>query len=76
MSVVGLENYEEYEKNIKLEYLNIYDLEEYNIGRIEFLKTLLNKKKIFRTERFFNLYENKARNNILMGIKMLENEKL
>ena len=72
MSIVGQENYEEYENDIKNEYLNIYELNEYYFGRIEFLKSLLNKKKIFRTEKFFELYENKARNNIQKGIKILE----
>ena len=72
MSVVGQDDYDEYENNIKNEYLNVYELEDYKIGRIEFLKCLLNKKKIFRTEKFFEMYENKARINIKKGIKMLE----
>ena len=72
MSVVGQDDYDEYKKKKKNEYLNVYELEDYKIGRIEFLKCLLNKKKIFRTEKFFEMYENKARINIKKGIKMLE----
>jgi predicted metal-dependent HD superfamily phosphohydrolase/phosphopantetheine adenylyltransferase len=74
MSVVGQDDYKQYEIDIKYEYLNVYDIDEYYIGRIEFLKTLLNKKKIFRTERFYELYENNARNNIQMGINLLLEE--
>jgi len=58
---------------IRKEYL-IYSDKVYINGRIEFLKSLLNREKIYLTKEF-KKYENKARKNIYLEIQELEFKK-
>ena len=62
---------DEYEKNIKNEYL-FYGEEKYNEERIRILQILLEKEYIYRTELFKKAFEEKARNNIKKIIESLQ----
>lgn len=50
-------------KLIRLEYPDVSD-QDYNVGRNKFLQSLYNRKYIFRTELFRDLFEERARSNI------------
>lgn len=74
MSIFSLDNeINEYEKNIKNEYL-FYPEKKYNDERIRILRLLLEKESIYRTEIFKKSYEEKARNNIKKLIEFLQNK--
>ena len=57
--------------NIRQEYSSFTD-EEYDNGRIEFLKNLLNRERIFQTDFFYNSFEEQARQNIKRWILALD----
>lgn len=58
-----------YEKGIRKEFSSFSD-EEYKMGRINFLKDILNRKQIFHTPFFFDMLEQKARENINNQLKL------
>jgi predicted metal-dependent HD superfamily phosphohydrolase len=68
--------FNEYEKNIWLEYKAKYNEQEYMAGRADFLKkNFLEKEKrpcIYYTEYFKDKYERKARENLEMSINRLK----
>lgn len=57
--------------NIRQEYSSFRD-EEYDNGRVEFLKNLLNRERIFQTDFFYNSFEEQARQNIKRWILALD----
>ena len=65
ISILGskLEIYKIYMQNIRKEY-SIYSDEEYKEGRKEVLKRFLKKERLYLSNYFYNLYEEKARSNI------------
>lgn len=72
LNLFGNDNYEEYHKiveKIKYEYRHPYSEDEYIQGRSKFLKGVLSKSRMFRTEEFFNNYEEIAKNNIKQEIE-------
>jgi len=70
MYIIADKNWEDYENKIRNEYSFInYDI--YKNRRKEFLLGLQKKKKIFRTEIFYNEYEKNARENINNILKQL-----
>jgi predicted metal-dependent HD superfamily phosphohydrolase len=56
---------------IRAEASDISD-EEFNKKRIAFLKRMLERKRIFITDVFYNLYEERARLNITRELEKLE----
>lgn len=50
--------------NVKKEYLKAYTEEQYNAGRLKFFESMLERKFIYHTKLFRDLYENNARLNI------------
>jgi len=54
-------------KNIRLEYSFLND-EEWKKGRKEFLEFMLNKKYIFHTNEYRNLYKKQARDNLQLEL--------
>ena len=63
MQIIADENWEDYENKIRKEFCYLSDI-DYKNKRKQFLQSLLNKEKIFRTKIFYDDYEQKARNNI------------
>jgi len=65
ISILGsrLEVYKIYMQNIRKEY-SIYSSKEYQEGRYKVLKRFLKKERLYLSNYFYNLYEEKARNNI------------
>lgn len=55
--------------DIKFEFTNHLTEEEWKNGRTNFLKFVLTKKRIFRTEYFYEQYERIARDNIEFEIE-------
>ena len=72
LSILGAspEIYKTYEENIRKEYSFVPEY-LYKKGRSKLLQTFLNKKKIFKTEIFAELYEGHARNNLATAISKL-----
>ena len=72
LSILGAspEIYKTYEENIRKEYSFVPEY-LYKKGRSKLLQTFLNKKKIFKTEIFAELYEGHARNNLAAAISKL-----
>ena len=62
--------YSTYINQIRDEY-KVYPLIIYNNGRIKVLRHFLNMSRIYKTEHFYNLYEEQARKNINMELKLL-----
>jgi len=60
--------YEEYSKQIRLEYRFYPDL-IYKPGRKKVLEHFLKLEKIYKSPEFFNLYENQARINLLKELE-------
>ena len=58
-----LEIYEIYRQKIRKEY-SIYSDKEYREGRKNILEKFLKKEKLYLSNYFYNLYEEKARSNI------------
>ena len=63
MQIVADENWEDYENKIRKEYC-FMDETEYKNKRRQFLQSLVNKNRIFRTQIFYDTYEQIAKNNI------------
>jgi predicted metal-dependent HD superfamily phosphohydrolase len=58
-------------ENISKEDLTKYSEKEFKMRTLNFYKKMLNRKRIFHTDYFYNKYEIKARKNIQKGINML-----
>lgn len=65
LSILGAENqiYQRYIKDIRSEYF-IYADKEYSYGRRKALNHFLKMERIFKTQPFFDKYEDQARKNI------------
>ena len=70
MQIVADENWEDYENKIRKEYCYM-DETEYKNKRRQFLQSLVNKNRIFRTQIFYDSYEQIAKNNITYIINKL-----
>jgi len=72
ISILGsrLEVYKIYMQNIRKEY-SIYSDKAYQEGRHEVLKMFLKKERLYLSNYFYNLYEEKARSNIKYELKSL-----
>ena len=62
--------YNQYLQNIRKEYV-IYSDTIYNTGRKKILKYFLEKERIYMSDYFYELYEDKARNNITIEYNSL-----
>ena len=71
MQIVSDENWEDYENKIRKEYCFV-DETEYKNKRRQFLQSLINKNRIFRTQIFYDTYEQIAKNNISNIINKLK----
>ena len=71
MQIVSDENWEDYENKIRKEYCFV-DETEYKNKRRQFLQGLINKNRIFRTQIFYDTYEQIAKNNITNIINKLK----
>ena len=71
MQIVADENWEDYENKIRKEYC-FMDETEYKNKRKQFLQSLVNKNRIFRTQIFYDTYEQIAKNNITNIINKLK----
>jgi predicted metal-dependent HD superfamily phosphohydrolase len=73
LSILGQhwETYAAYYKNVRKEYA-IYPDFMYNPGRKKVLKHFLAMERIFKTDFFFQKYEQQARQNILQELTTLE----
>lgn len=73
LSVLGREwkIYEEYYKNIRMEY-SIYSDSQYKEGRAKVLRYFLDLDKIYKTEFFHQRFESAARENLTRELKTLE----
>ena len=71
MQIVADENWEDYENKIRKEYCFV-DETEYKNKRKQFLQGLVNKNRIFRTQIFYDIYEQIAKNNITNIINKLK----
>lgn len=58
------DGFNEYESNVRSEYLHLYDPSEYNMYRKAFMQELLSQQSIFNTHYFHDKYEALARNNL------------
>ena len=70
MSILASEDYSTYAENIRKEFY-FYDKEDYSLRRTQVLKKILSKDRIYFTEHFHQLYEEKARENIKYEIESL-----
>lgn len=72
MSITGMESeaYREYAQKIRKEYAVIPDA-MYAAGRIQILKSFLEKERIFLTDSFRQQYEEQARENVTAEIERL-----
>lgn len=72
LSVLGQdwEIYSQYYKNVRMEY-SIYPNFVYNAGRKKVLNHFLSMKQIFKTEIFYNKFEQKARQNLTNELNSL-----
>lgn len=72
MSILGAswKEYQKYYQDVQKEY-KIYPYLLYKKGRRKVLEGFLNQAQIFYTKPFFNLFEEKARNNIKAEISLL-----
>ena len=71
MQIVADENWEDYENKIRKEYCFV-DETEYKNKRKQFLQGLVNKNRIFRTQIYYDTYEQIAKNNITNIINKLK----
>ena len=62
--------YEDYVKKIRKEY-DVYPVDIYNAGRKAVLKSFLQMNRLYKTDYFFNLFENPARENISRELGIL-----
>jgi predicted metal-dependent HD superfamily phosphohydrolase len=72
LSILGQswELYEEYFKQVRKEY-SVYPDFMYNPGRKKVIHHFLNMNRIFKTDEFFNKYEEAARKNLAQELKLL-----
>ena len=72
LSILAVEkpDYLRYVQQIRKEY-KIFPNPLYNAGRKKVLTHFLAREQIYHTQLFFELWENKARNNIQLELKML-----
>lgn len=70
LSILGTdkEKYSLYSRSIRNEYSWLCD-EDYHKGRKNILEKFLGRERIFYTDEFYELYEKKARNNIMNEIQ-------
>lgn len=73
LSILGQDRevYTEYVKNIRKEY-SIFPSFMYNKGRIKVLDHFLEMDRIYKSEYFYKLYEERAKENLRMEKKMLK----
>lgn len=64
------ETYDQYSQQIREEYKG-FDDSIFKAGRIDVLNSFMNRNTIFSTEKFIDLYENQARENIKREIESL-----
>lgn len=77
MAILGADEkrFDEYEQQVEFEYTRVIAHEHYLLGRLQFLRTLLERKRHhYQTDAFRDMYEERARNNIQQLIKKLEAE--
>ena len=74
MAILGAEKgrFNQYDLSVEIEYTNEFRYEDYLHGRLQFLRTLLEKEHLYQTDAFRAKYEERARNNIQLLIKRLE----
>ena len=65
------ERFDEYEAGIRAEY-SFVTKEVFREKRREILRMFLDKNRIYTTQCFFDMYETKARENLVRSIEMLE----
>ncbi len=72
LSILGSRwtDYETYYKNVRREYRYYPDF-LYNKGRIKVLKHFIIMPRIFKTDHFYALYENQAKNNLNKEVALL-----
>ena len=70
LAILGAKNYKAYIIGVQKEYA-IYDTATYFRGRKEFLKSFLEKEKIYMTKHFHTKYDKKARVNMLIEYNSL-----
>lgn len=72
LSILGKDpvHYREYQTGISLEYSHI-PIRTYSEKRTKVLESFLQRDKIYKTDRFFNLYEEQARINLQNEINEL-----
>ncbi|HIP50878.1 MAG TPA: hypothetical protein EYG94_02220 [Campylobacterales bacterium] len=70
LSILGSKekNYNKYIQNVRKEYA-IYNDTTYFTGRRKVLEMFLEKERIYESEHFYDLYENKARKNLEQELK-------
>ena len=59
----GRENYIEYTKQIRTEYA-VYPDEVYNPGRVKVLQHFVGMDRIYKTDHFSSLWEERAKQNL------------
>lgn len=64
-------DYDAYEANIRQEYLQFSD-EQYKAGRSKFLRSMLDRERIFSTPELRSGYEGRARANMSRSLSALE----
>ncbi len=62
--------FDEYERQIRAEYKSVSD-QVYNAGRIEFIRGIMDRPKIFLDDYFYKKYEENARTNLKNLLKSL-----
>ncbi len=72
LSILGArrQDYERYTTNVRQEF-KIYPDFMYRRGRTKFLKTVLGKQTIFKTEFFIDRFESQARENLKRELEIL-----
>ncbi|MDQ6609518.1 MAG: hypothetical protein M3Y85_06835 [Bacteroidota bacterium] len=72
LSILGQpwEVYQPYMKNIRKEY-SIYPDKIYNSGRLKVLKHFIAMPRLYKTDRFYQLYETSARENMSREVEIL-----
>ena len=70
MAVLGAEpaDYDVYEAGIAAEYIPVHGLNNFRVGRAGFLRGMLNRERLFHTERFHHRLDAAARANLRRGL--------
>ena len=73
LAILGRERniFDDYEKGVRLEYAWVPD-DRFSKGRLDLLVGFLERDSIYQTDYFRGKYEEKARANLRLSIKMLE----